>query len=196
MIFDILTVVVMLKNPAFTDVKPCHWDILKYCRAFLIRRWEVLGFKTSETTHPTTLHRIQGNPNIQHYLYCGFFLLGTFMHSTCFMHSMRSTLFPNWQKESWQNFEETSGHVRPEWVNKLPNSMTDIWWWWWNSENRLLALSCQSVYPSVRYSPTGRRNHGRTLKRLLDTWDRNGSTSVPTPWQIYDDDDAILKIDY
>jgi len=38
-------------------------------------------------------------------------------------------------------------------------------------------------------SPTGRRNHGRPLKRLLDTWDRNGSTSGPTPWQIYDDDD-------
>ena len=37
--------------------------------------------------------------------------------------------------------------------------------------------------------PTGRRNHGRPLKRLLDTWDRNGSTSGPSPWQIYDDDD-------
>jgi hypothetical protein len=39
------------------------------------------------------------------------------------------------------------------------------------------------------YSPTGRRNHGTPLKRLLDAWDRNGSTSGPTPWQIYDDDD-------
>jgi len=29
------------------------------------------------------------------------------------------------------------------------------------------------------YSPTGRRNHGRLLKRILDTWDRNGSTSGP-----------------
>jgi hypothetical protein len=38
------------------------------------------------------------------------------------------------------------------------------------------------------YSPTGRRNHGRPLKRFLDTWDRNGSTSGPTPWQIYDDE--------
>jgi Holliday junction resolvase RusA-like endonuclease len=38
------------------------------------------------------------------------------------------------------------------------------------------------------YTPTGRRNHDRPLKRLLDTWDRNGSTSGPTPWQIYDDD--------
>jgi hypothetical protein len=34
-----------------------------------------------------------------------------------------------------------------------------------------------------RYSPTGRRNDGRILKRLLDTWERNGSTSGPTPWQ-------------
>jgi len=31
------------------------------------------------------------------------------------------------------------------------------------------------------YSPTGRRNHGRSLKRLLDTLDRNGSTNGPTP---------------
>ena len=41
------------------------------------------------------------------------------------------TLFPNWQNESWQTSEETSTYVRPERVNKLPNSMTDIWWWWW-----------------------------------------------------------------
>ena len=39
------------------------------------------------------------------------------------------------------------------------------------------------------YSPTGRRNHGRPLKSLLDTWDRNGSTSDPTAWNTYDDDD-------
>jgi len=39
------------------------------------------------------------------------------------------------------------------------------------------------------YFPTGRRNYGRLLKWLLDTWNRNGSTSGPTPWKIYDDDD-------
>ena len=39
------------------------------------------------------------------------------------------------------------------------------------------------------YSPTGRRNHGRHLNRLLDTWDRKGSTSGPNPWKMYDDDD-------
>jgi len=31
------------------------------------------------------------------------------------------------------------------------------------------------------YSPTGRRNHGSSLKRLLDAGDENGSTSGPTP---------------
>jgi hypothetical protein len=35
------------------------------------------------------------------------------------------TLFPNWQKEPWQTFEENSGYMRPERVNKWPNSMTD-----------------------------------------------------------------------
>jgi hypothetical protein len=39
------------------------------------------------------------------------------------------------------------------------------------------------------YCPTGRRNHGRPLKRLLDTWDRNVSTGGLTAWQIYGDDD-------
>jgi len=40
-----------------------------------------------------------------------------------------------------------------------------------------------------RYSPTGRRNYGRTLKRLLDTWDRNGSTSGSNANRYDDDDD-------
>ena len=45
----------------------------------------------------------------------------------------------------------------------------------------------------THYSPTGRRNHGRPLKRILDTWDRNASTSGPTPWEIYDDDDENVR---
>jgi len=45
-----------------------------------------------------------------------------------------------------------------------------------------------------QYFPTGRRNHGRPLKRLLDTWDRNGSTSGPNPWKIHDDyDDDVFE---
>jgi len=42
------------------------------------------------------------------------------------------------------------------------------------------------------YSPTGRKNHGRPLKRLLDTWDRNGSTSGPTPW--YNNNNNVLLL--
>ena len=45
------------------------------------------------------------------------------------------------------------------------------------------------------YFPTGRRNRGRTLKRLVDTWDRNGSTGGPTGWQIYDGDDGDDEYD-
>jgi hypothetical protein len=32
-----------------------------------------------------------------------------------------------------------------------------------------------------KYTPKGRRNQGRPLKRLLDPRDRNGSTSGPIP---------------
>jgi len=53
-------------------------------------------------------------------------------------------------------------------------------------------ISCNRLPRVMKcYSPIGRRNHDRPLKRLLDTWDRNGSTSDPTPWQMYDDDDDV-----
>jgi len=32
------------------------------------------------------------------------------------------TLFPNWQKELWQTFEETSEYMRPERVKRLLNT--------------------------------------------------------------------------
>jgi len=54
----------------------------------------------------------------------------------------------------------------------------------------------RSLRVMKHYSPTGRRNYGRPLKRLLDTWDRNGSKSGPTPWQIYDDDDDYDNVAY
>jgi hypothetical protein len=38
-----------------------------------------------------------------------------------------------------------------------------------------------------RYWLTGRMNHGRPLQKLLDMWDRNGSTIGPNSWQIDDD---------
>jgi hypothetical protein len=58
-----------------------------------------------------------------------------------------------------------------------------------NKKNWIQHLSPHNRLPRVtkRYSPTGRRNHGRPLEILLDTWDQNGSTSDPTLWQIDDD---------
>jgi hypothetical protein len=35
------------------------------------------------------------------------------------------------QKEPRKTTEETSGGVRPERVNKWPNSLIATWWWWW-----------------------------------------------------------------
>ena len=54
------------------------------------------------------------------------------LDKTCKQNASRQTIqdnetvFPNWQKESWQTSEETSTYVRPERVNKWPDSMTDI----------------------------------------------------------------------
>ena len=59
------------------------------------------------------------------------------LDTTCKQNASRQTtqdnetLFPSWQKESWQTSEETSRYVRPERVNKWPTTVTDIWLWWW-----------------------------------------------------------------
>jgi hypothetical protein len=50
---------------------------------------------------------------------------------------------------------------------------------WIQHVNRMLRNRLPRVMKN--YSPTGRRNCGKTLRRLLDTRDRNGSTSGPTP---------------
>jgi len=58
---------------------------------------------------------------------------------------------------------------------------------WIQHVNRMSRIRLPRVMK--HYSPTGRRNYGRPLKRLLDTWDRNWSTSGPNPWQLHDDND-------
>ena len=65
--------------------------------------------------------------------------------------------------------------------------------WISNSElQTIFRLIYIYTHKYIIYSPTGRRNHGRPLKRLLDTWDQNGSTSGPTPWKIYDDAEYFI----
>ena len=63
----------------------------------------------------------------------------------------------------------------------------DLKWSWIQHVNRMPRNRLPRVMK--RYCQTGRRNHGGPMKILLDTWDRNGSTSGPTAWQIYDDDE-------
>jgi hypothetical protein len=62
----------------------------------------------------------------------------------------------------WTNYCNTRSWIQN--VNRMPR-------------NRLPRVMKQ-------YCVTGRRNRGRPLKRLLDTWDRNGSKSGSTPWQM------------
>jgi hypothetical protein len=59
--------------------------------------------------------------------------------------------------------------------------MQHLNWTWRNRLPRMIK----------NYTPKGRRNQERSLKRLLDAWDRNGSTSGPTPWFLHDDDDEV-----
>ena len=61
---------------------------------------------------------------------------------------------------------------------------------WFNIYNRIPRNRLPRVMK--QYSPTGRRNHGRPLKRLLDAWDRNGSTSGLISWKI-DHDDWFMR---
>ena len=89
--------------------------------------------------------------------------------------------------------------MRPERVNKWPNSMTDIWWWWWS---RVIGIPnfnyfCLSIFASklallktiIRWhnhvvlalinSSTTRNLFGSKQKTLLET---NGISACCTYW--------------
>jgi len=81
--------------------------------------------------------------------------------------------------------------ISPEWVTGPEQGKRN----WIHHVNR---MPCNRL-PRVmkQYFPTGRRNHGRLLKRHLDVWDRSRSTSGPTAWKIDDDDDDMyVSISY
>ena len=71
-----------------------------------------------------------------------------------------------------------SSYMVSLWCDVCSNSMvsSNTEYTWCTPRNRLPSIM-------THYSQTGRRNHGRSLKRLLDTWDRKVSTSGPTPWE-------------
>jgi len=39
--------------------------------------------------------------------------------------------FPPFLMKQLYCCDSVCDYVRPEWVNRWPNSMTDIWWWWY-----------------------------------------------------------------
>lgn len=81
-----------------------------------------------------------------------------------------SRTYYSWEKEFFSPFQ----NVLMCWYRTLSMELTF----------RMLA-TVKLIYTTI--------NHGRSLKRLLNAWDRNGSTSWPTPWQLYaDDDDATI----
>ena len=53
--------------------------------------------------------------------------------------------------------------------------------------------SWQTAQDNETLFPNWQKESWHPLKRLLDTWDRNGSTSGLTPWQTYDDDSDYAK---
>jgi hypothetical protein len=54
----------------------------------------------------------------------------TSMRVDCYWYKVAGSKYGYLEWGCCVTFEETPGYVRPERVNKLPKSMTDIWWWW------------------------------------------------------------------
>jgi len=86
---------------------------------------------------------------------------------------------------TWANYKTNAQVAKELKITPILDKLLEYKRSWIQHVNRMPRNRLPRVMK--HYSTTGRRNHGRPLKRLLDTWDRNGSTSGPTPWQIYDD---------
>ena len=87
----------------------------------------------------------------------------------------------------WNDYKTNAQIAKELKITQILDKLLEYKRNWIQHVNRMLRNRLPRVMK--QYFPTGKRNHGRPLKRLLVTWDRNGSTSGPNPWQIYDDDD-------
>jgi hypothetical protein len=80
---------------------------------------------------------------------------------------------------TWADYK-TNSHIAKELeITPVLDKLLEYKRSWVQHVNRML----RNRLPRVRkhYCPAGRKNRGRPLKRLLDTLDRNGSTSGLTP---------------
>jgi hypothetical protein len=80
---------------------------------------------------------------------------------------------------SWTDYKTNAKIAKESKITPVLDKLLEYKRSWIQHVNRMP----QNRLPRVMkyYSPNGRRNYGRPLKRLLDTWDWNGSTSGPTP---------------
>ena len=94
------------------------------------------------------------------------------------------SLFPRSWEQGIPREGEDDSWVGEAMVLRITTPYTPIYWI--QHVNRMSLDRLPRIMK--HYSPTGRRNRGRPLRRLLDTWHWNGSTSGLTPWQTYDND--------
>ena len=92
---------------------------------------------------------------------------------------------------TWTDYKTNAQIAKELKITQILNKLLEYKRNWIQHVNRMPRYRLPRVMK--HYCPTGRRNHGRTLKILLDTWDWNGSTSGPTPWKTYDDDDDDVR---
>ena len=88
---------------------------------------------------------------------------------------------------TWTNYKTNTQITKELKITQIRDKLLEYKRNWIQHVNRIPRNILLRVMK--HYSPTGRRNNGRPLKRLLDMCNQNGSTSGPTAWQIYDDDD-------
>jgi len=80
---------------------------------------------------------------------------------------------------TWTDYKTNAQIAKELKITPISDKLLEYKRSWIQHANRMP----RNILPRVMkyYCPTGRRNHGRPLKRLLDTRDRKGSTSGPTP---------------
>jgi hypothetical protein len=85
----------------------------------------------------------------------------------------------NFDTATWTDYKTNTQITKELKITQILNKLLEYTRTWIQHVNRMPRNRLPRVMK--HYSPTGGRNHGRTLKRLLDTRDRNGLTSGPTP---------------
>ena len=90
---------------------------------------------------------------------------------------------------TWTDYKTNAQIVKELITTQILDKLLEYKRSWIQHVNRMPWNTSRLPRVMKHYSATGRRIHGRPLRRLLDTWDQNGTASGPTPWKIYDDDD-------